>query len=1197
MLLNIPPDLLKSLEEFSKVNDLNQEKIICVALENFLQDSENRRSKQSKKTAGLRVYKHGEDQISAEVVSRESEEIIRKIFSSVRDTILITRLDDGSIVECNNIVAGYLKDEIIGKTTSELNMWVDPEERVRMIHSIVKKGFIEDFEIRIRAKDGTIIPTSISVSKIKLGGIEHILTVGRDISERNKVEAKFTESESRLKSIIDSAPFGAHFYEMTDDGQLVFSGANPSANKIIGLDHSIFIGKTIEEAFPGLKETEVPDIYKRIALEDIVYDKDQINYDSEGITGAYEVHAFQTGYKRMAVFFHDITERKKYEEALKRSEEKYRQIVNTSNEGIWMFDENEKTIFVNSRMAEMIGYSEGEMFGIDLKDFLLEEDFPDHNNQMKMRRSGLSSHYERRLKRKDGKEIWTAISAVPCFDIQNNYTGSMGMFTDITSRKESEKELLLMELSLNSASDAFLWITPNAEFIYVNEMASRILGYGKNELLSMKVFDVDHAYNNEVWAEYWKTLKKNKSMVFESEYKRKDGMSIPVEIRFNFIEFHGEEYNFAIVSDITKRKVEEKFLQKYNMLLEKSETLAHFGSWEIDLNTKLVSASKGALHIYGIEKEKMTLAGIQAIPLPEYRPILNRAFMDLISGEAKYDVEFKIKRENDGEIRDIHSIAEYISVKNTIYGVFHDITEHKLTLEALKKSESKFRELFDHAPVGYHELDIEGRIIQINRTELCLLGYDEHEMLKHFIWEFIVEEEIAKETVKSKLKGDSPAGYTNERTFRRKDGRCIPVLIEDIILKNTEGVITGIRATIQDISEQKKNELALQDSNRRLEQTLLDLKETEKQVLQQERLRALGQMASGIAHDINNSLMPILGYSDLLLTNNNLEKSSEKQLRSIKTASQDIKRTIERMREFYRPKIEDSAFNVLDLNKIIKSTIELTKHRWKDIPESQGVVIKIFTQFTNDLPLIKGTESEVREALTNLVINACDAMPDGGKIVFKSMLVDKNLVVSVQDTGTGMDENTMLHCLDPFYSTKGEKGTGLGLSMVYGIMQRHKGKVEIESKLKIGTTINLIFPLEVIQSKNPKNITDISLPRLKILVIDDSANVRELLLTLLNDQHDVLVAESGKTGLQMFYDEYDRPKPFDVIITDLGMPYMDGKSVSESVKSKNPNMPIVLMTGWGSFIEEGSIKSVNYILKKPITIDELNKALEIVLKK
>jgi PAS domain S-box-containing protein len=711
-------------------------------------------------------------------------------------------------------------------------------------------------------------------------------------------------------------------------------------------------------------------------------------------------------------------------------------------------------------------------------------------------------------------------------------------------------------------------------------------------------------------------------------------------------DYHGIPlHSLGTIQDITDRKLlEEKISidqRRLNSLLKisqlKTTSINKLLDCALDEAISLSGSKIGNIYVYDVEKNEFSyhitapeyikenfppdLLKIYSLELmsiwkdnrQDFKPIIkNNVSNKNPLNKSIPDENFQIFKSMTLPISSDNKTVAVITVanKNTDYNdwdlsqlsVFMDeiwkLTERKRTEESLIQSELRFRELFDKAPVGYHEINIEGKIIQINHTELDMLGYNEEEMVDHYIWDFIIEKDICEDFTKAKLLGEETVGKSYERTFRCKNGRNLPVLIDDIILKNSKGEIIGFRSTLRDISERKMNELALKESNRLLEETLTELKEAQKQALQQERLRSLGQMASGIAHDINNSLMPILGYSDLLLSETNADPTVHKQLNIIRTASLDIKRTIERMREFYRPRIENEEFKKIDLNKVIQSSIDFTKHRWKDMAESQGKVIRVKTQLQSNLPFVMGDESEIREALTNLIINSSDAMPDGGLLDLKSYASDNEITLEIRDTGIGMDEETLSHCLDPFFSTKGEKGTGLGLSMVYGIVNRHQGRIEIESEKNKGTIFKLVFNINKINiSKSIKADKTMMLP-LKILCIDDNAQVRDLITMMLKKQnHRIVQADNGKTGLKLFFETVNSEEPFNAVITDLGMPYLDGKSVAESIKGKYPEMPIILMTGWGAFIEEGSIKSADYILKKPILIEDLNKALKYVINK
>jgi signal transduction histidine kinase len=248
-----------------------------------------------------------------------------------------------------------------------------------------------------------------------------------------------------------------------------------------------------------------------------------------------------------------------------------------------------------------------------------------------------------------------------------------------------------------------------------------------------------------------------------------------------------------------------------------------------------------------------------------------------------------------------------------------------------------------------------------------------------------------------------------------------------------------------------------------LQQAYEDIKQSQQTVMQQERLRALGQMASGIAHDINNAISPVTLYTEFLLEKEpNLSARARDYLQIISNAIEDVAATVSRLKEFYRLREPEMELAPVQLNKAVQQVIDLTRARWNDIPQQRGSVIRIETILSPDLPVVMGIEGEVREALTNLFFNAFDAMPDGGTLTLRTLLgPHRQVLVEVTDTGAGMDEETRKRCLEPFYTTKGERGTGLGLAMVYGVMQRHNAGVEIESTQGNGTTVRLVVPWPV----------------------------------------------------------------------------------------------------------------------------------------
>jgi signal transduction histidine kinase/ActR/RegA family two-component response regulator len=385
-----------------------------------------------------------------------------------------------------------------------------------------------------------------------------------------------------------------------------------------------------------------------------------------------------------------------------------------------------------------------------------------------------------------------------------------------------------------------------------------------------------------------------------------------------------------------------------------------------------------------------------------------------------------------------------------------------------------------------------------------------------------------------------------------------------------------------------------------LQQTYQDLRRSQQSALQTERLRALGEMASGIAHDINNAISPVSLYSELLQdTEPNLTDAGRNRLATIRRAIEDVAGTIERMREFYRPREEAREFAKLDIAGAIEHVIELTEPRWRALPQSRGIVVELRKELAADLPEVLGDAVELRDALTNLVFNAVDAMPEGGTLTLRTRAATagglSTVQIEVSDSGTGMDGETRRRCIEPFFTTKGQRGTGLGLASVYGMLQRHDARLEIDSAPGLGTTMRMIFPAAADIAESTGSFT---LPRptrkLRILVIDDDPIlIRSVSDVLEAEGHAVESAAGGQAGIDAFGAALGHGRPFSLVITDLGMPRVDGRKVAAAIKGLSPLTPLILLTGWGQrLLDEKDIPpNVDRVLSKPPRLAQLRAAL------
>lgn len=379
----------------------------------------------------------------------------------------------------------------------------------------------------------------------------------------------------------------------------------------------------------------------------------------------------------------------------------------------------------------------------------------------------------------------------------------------------------------------------------------------------------------------------------------------------------------------------------------------------------------------------------------------------------------------------------------------------------------------------------------------------------------------------------------------------------------------------------------LADTAARLEDALFKLQEAQQRIVQQERLRALGQMASGIAHDFNNTLAPIVGYSDLLLQSRRLspEKTLE-YLQIIHTAAQDSTNVVARLREFFRYRDEHDVFGPVNLNDLVWQVMALTRPRWRDQALGRGVDIQFMTDLQR-VPTVLGSESEMREMLVNLIFNSSDSISgSGGTILCRTFATDNGAAVQVIDTGCGMTEEVRLRCFEPFFSTKGEHhGSGLGLAMAYGIVRRHDGEIDLESAPGEGTkmTIKLLAYDDARQSEAP--LPPMPIRPLRILVVDDEAAVREVLAVCLSeDGHYVDCEVDGVAALERF-----RAAPWDIVLTDRAMPRMNGDQLAAEIKKLDPGIPVVMVTGFADLMRDvGDHPSgVDAVVRKPFTMETL----------
>lgn len=379
------------------------------------------------------------------------------------------------------------------------------------------------------------------------------------------------------------------------------------------------------------------------------------------------------------------------------------------------------------------------------------------------------------------------------------------------------------------------------------------------------------------------------------------------------------------------------------------------------------------------------------------------------------------------------------------------------------------------------------------------------------------------------------------------------------------------------------------------------------QFSQMEKLSALGELASGVAHDFNNTLAGILGRAQLILRTNDPEKIQRGLNIIIKTA-EDGAKTVKRIQDFARQR-RDHDFEPVSIDQMVFDVSEITKPRWKDRAEASNVQISLDLQSRSKAKVL-GDESELREVLVNMVLNAVDAMPNGGQLTLAAEDIGDSVVISVGDTGTGMAPEVKSRIFDPFFTTKGTAGMGLGLAVSFGIIRRHEGSVDVESEVGVGTKFRIVLPKAkiiddaVTQTADSESQTLVSETangngnrmirenQPHILVVDDEESVRELLGDLLESEGcRVYLAQGSREALALF-----EGHQFDAIFTDVGMPGMSGWELAQAIRERSQTIPIAVITGWGEAVgsDEQKKAGVDWVVTKPFRAERISElAMEI----
>jgi PAS domain S-box-containing protein len=906
-----------------------------------------------------------------------------------------------------------------------------------------------------------------------------------------------------------------------------------------------------------------------------------------------------------------IEEQTRVERLLRISEERYKAFVKQSTEGIYRtaFDqpiplslpveEQIRLMFdrgyiaeCNAVMAMMYGFDRiDQAIGKRIKNLLMPTD--PHN--IEYMRTFISSGYkffdqESHEKDNDGNVKYFLNNGIGIVE-DGMWWGVWGTQRDITERKSMEERLKVSERTyrelINNVNEAIYIQDENGCFLDVNATAERFYGYHRNEFIGKTAEFLSAPGMNdldEVGRKFRKAFN-GEPQFFEFYGRRKDGTIFPKDVSLTSGDYFGKKVVIAVGRDITERKRAEEALQESELRFRSLFENAKDAVFIADTKTGVViDANEEAEKL--LKKTRREIIGMHQSQIhpPERVDEALNLFREqmLILGEHAVEFEVVDAQGKHIPVEIKSSVIRLDEERMVMQGIFRDITDRKIAEEALRKSEEKYRSLFEGSKDGIYISTHYGKFIDVNPAMVELLGYGtKEEVLDLDIQNSVYFHPVDREKFKTAIANRSFIKDL-ELSLCRKDGSMVNVLITSTVERSGDGTPLFYSGTIRDITERK-----------RLEQ----------QLIQAQKMESIGTLAGGIAHDFNNLLAMILGTAEMIKRKSADNPAIASYVKRIIEASERGASISKQLLLFSKP--EQAELQPVSISSAVEQLREFLGHF---LPKN--ITIDCIPHPTS--AVIMGDSGHIHQALVNLAINGRDAMPDGGTLSVRVDIVKGGIVrsifpaaenreyiaVKIADTGLGIDAQHLRRIFEPFFSTKERgKGTGLGLSIVHGIVKLHNGHIHVDSEIGKGTTFTIFLPSLAIEMPaiDEKNTQPDDLGKETILVVDDEEILREILKeSLMEHGYDVLSAADGEEAFQIYLEHRER---ISLVITDLGMPIMNGEQLFMKMKEKDPNIKVIVSSGFLDTSNKSELlrKGIKDVLTKPFKINVIFDTIHRVL--
>ncbi len=1087
----------------------------------------------------------------------KSEDRFYALFNSITDALLVHWVETdeikGTFIEVNEVAChllGYSREELLFMTPSDIDA---PDSGVDVASITRKLEFGKNVlfkQIHI-AKDGRRIPVEINSRVFTFDGRPAVISLVRDISERDRAEMELRESEDKYRRLIETT--GTGYVILDDKGRVI--DANQEYAQLTGrpkvediIDHSV-----LEWTAPHDLERNAAEVRKCVEKGFVRnLEIDYVTPSSQVIHVEINATVLRvSGALRILTLCRNITDRKRAEEVLLKSERRLRRAEEVANFGNWELLLDEQVI-LGSDGARIIYGLEGKEWQLsDVQKMVLPEYRPMLDKAlMELVEQGRTYDVEFKIRTlTNGRTI--DIHSLAEYDPAQRIV--FGVIQDITDRKRVEEELKLKSFTIDNLAEEVFWMTPNGRIWNVNDVACEKLGYTREELLSLSVADFDPIFPKEAWQPFWEALKRSKSLQFESLHKTKDGYVFPIEIIAKYFNYNGLEYDCAIVRDVTQHKNLEKALQASEELFRTLCDFAPIGIVRTDGAGHIIYSNPSMEQITEMAAAELTGEGWIKLIHPEDLQEVTKVINSATNTGRFFSVEHRVLTPR-GRILWVRALGTPINSPDGAFlghvGTVEDITERRRAEEALRLAEKTFRDLLETVQLVAILLDRDGNMTFCNDYLLNLTGWEKEALLGRNWIDLCIpyeERERMKTVFAAVIKGDEVVLH-HENSIVTRDGKEHLILWNNTILHDLEGKITGTASIGIDITEQKN---------------------LEAQLRQAQKMEAVGQLAGGIAHDFNNILSAIMGYAYLVQSRLDSNDPSRDDM-------DQILDSVHRAAEVTHSLLAFSKKQSMNSKLVLITAIVKTSEKMLSRVIGEDITINTVLS-CNEVKCIVDA-GQIEQVLMNLATNARDAMPKGGRLTLSTECLEMDdsfiqahgygrlgrfALISVSDTGVGMSKETVAKIFEPFFTTKETgKGTGLGLAMAYGIVKQHNGYIDVYSEVGKGTTFRIYLPAAESKEEEIKTTVEL-LPSggtETILVTEDSEKLRQLSETILSQYgYKVILAQDGDEAIEKFIENKD---VIQLVLLDMIMPKKSGKEVYDEIKRIKLDIKVIFVSGY-----------------------------------